>query len=263
TTDHLRAINLAQTALAEAVLRIASEIALESMGLSMTRRTITDNKQLTTDNWPLTTDLPFAILGLGRLGHAGMDYGSDLDLLVVFDDEQAWPPPILQSSPAAIANINTPREFYAKLTSQLVRVLSSITREGLLYRVDLRLRPEGKSGPVAVGLTGLITYIGSRASAWEHSAYLKARGVAGDWQFGERGRNAVCEASFNAAAGNASLREELNGMRERLVREKARGVRPNIKWGASGMTDVYFVTRYLQLRDQVYFPPERGTIALI
>jgi glutamate-ammonia-ligase adenylyltransferase len=142
-------------------------------------------------------------------------------------------------------------------------VLSSITREGLLYRIDLRLRPEGKSGPVAVGLSGLLAYIGSRASAWEHSAYLKAREVAGDLNFGKRARKAICDASFDAAARNASLRDELNEIRRRLTKEKARGERPNIKWGAGGMTDVYFVTRYLQLRDRIYFPPEKGTTALI
>jgi glutamate-ammonia-ligase adenylyltransferase len=59
-------------------------------------------------------------------------------------------------------------------------VLSSITREGFLYRSDLRLRPEGKSGPVALGLGGFLGYITNRASSWEHSAYLKAREVAGD-----------------------------------------------------------------------------------
>lgn len=244
----LRASNLAQTALAEAVLRIATEIALESLGI-----TGVDANQL-----------PFTILGLGRLGHAGMDYGSDLDLLVVFDDDQSWP---LQISGEPIsggaAGSNTPTEFYAKLTARIVRVLSSITREGLLYRSDLRLRPEGKSGPVALGLGGLVAYITNRASAWEHSAYLKAREVAGDLQFGQRARIAICEASFDAASRNQSLREELREMRARQVREKARGSRPDIKWGRGGMSDVYFVTRYLQLRDRIYFPPERGTAALI
>jgi glutamate-ammonia-ligase adenylyltransferase len=248
TNHHLRAINLAQTALAEAVLRIASEIALESIGITSVQ----------------PGQLPFTILGLGRLGHAGMDYGSDLDLLVVFDDDQEWPPPSLAGSIASGgAGSNTPHEFYAMLTAQIVRVLSSITREGLLYRCDLRLRPEGKSGPVALGLGGLVAYITNRASAWEHSAYLKTREVAGDLQFGERARIAICEASFGAASRNQSLREELRDIRTRLVKEKARGARPNIKWGRGGMTDVYFVTRYLQLRDRIYFPPERGTTALI
>jgi len=248
TNHHLRVINLAQTALAEAVLRIASEIALESIGITSVQ----------------PGQLPFTILGLGRLGHAGMDYGSDLDLLVVFDDDQEWPPPSLVGSIASGgAGSNTPHEFYAMLTAQIVRVLSSITREGLLYRCDLRLRPEGKSGPVALGLAGLVAYITHRASAWEHSAYLKAREVAGDLQFGERARIAIREASFGAASRNESLREELRDIRTRLVKEKARGARPNIKWGRGGMTDVYFVTRYLQLRDRIYFPPERGTTALI
>jgi glutamate-ammonia-ligase adenylyltransferase len=161
------------------------------------------------------------------------------------------------------AALNTPHEFYARLTAQIVRVLSSITREGLLYRSDLRLRPEGKSGSVALSLSGLVAYITNRASAWEHSAYLKAREVAGDLRFGERARKAICEASFDSAGRNESLREELREMRSKQRQAKARGSRPNIKWGSGGMTDVYFVTRYLQLRDRIYFPPEHGTTALI
>ncbi len=244
----LRTSNLAQTALAEAVLQIASEIALESIGITGVQ----------------PSQLPFTILGLGRLGHAGMDYGSDLDLLVVFDDEQTWPPRVLsESTPGMAPDLTTPQEFFAKLTAQIVRVLSSITREGLLYRSDLRLRPEGKGGPVAMGLSGLVAYITDRASAWEHSAYLKAREVAGDLRFGQRARQAICEASFDAAVRNELLREELRDMRLRQVKEKSRGSRPNIKWGRGGMSEVYFVTRYLQLRDRIYFPPEQGTTALI
>jgi glutamate-ammonia-ligase adenylyltransferase len=242
--DHLRLINRTQTALAEAALRIAVEIALEATGIAAAQR----------------RKLPFAILGLGRLGHAGMDYGSDLDLLVVFDDEE----PCL--SPAASPRLgvhNTAQEFYTDFTSHLVRTLSSITREGLLYRSDLRLRPEGKSGRVAVGLSRLVAYITNRASAWEHSAYLKSREVAGDLEFGQRAQRAICDAIFDAAARNESAREELRDVRAKLEKEKARGSRPNIKWGRGGMTDVYFVTRYLQLRGRIYIPPEHGTAALI
>jgi glutamate-ammonia-ligase adenylyltransferase len=243
-TDHLRENNLDQTALAEAALRIGAGIALEAIGI----------------NGVQPDELPFTILGLGRLGHAGMDYGSDLDLLVVFDDNSGWTP-AAPGDPAAAGN--SPLEFYARLTSELVRVLSSITREGLLYRSDLRLRPEGKNGGLAITISNLVAYITDRASAWEHSAYLKAREVAGNLQFGERARKAICNACFEAASKNESLRQELSNIHTRLVREKARGPRPNIKWGRGGMTDVYFVTRYLQLREQIYFPPERGTSALI
>jgi len=266
----LRASNSEQTALAEAVLSIAVEIALESMDLTP-HRSAADHRPLTTDHSPpaadhrpLITNLPFSILGLGRLGHSGMDYGSDLDLLVVFDDKAQWPPPALANDPGgSLAGFHSPQEFYAKLTAQLVRMLSSITREGLLYRIDLRLRPEGKSGPVAQGLTSLVAYLSGRASAWEHSAYLKAREVTGDLEFGARARTAICDACFAAAQRNPDLREELAAMRKRLEREKAGGARPDIKWGSGGMTEVYFITRYIQLRDRLYFPTERGTTALI
>jgi len=254
--DVLRASNLEQTALAEAVLSEAVEIVLESMDFkSYGQLSASDGSRL----------LPFAVLGLGRLGHAGMDYGSDLDLLVVFDDEAEWPPSMLvdRDSIGALRNFQSPQEFYAKITSQLVRVLSSITREGLLYRVDLRLRPEGKSGPLAQGLTNLTAYLKTRASAWEHSAYLKAREITGDLRLGARARTAICDACFDAASRNSLLKEELAAMRTRLENEKASSSRPDIKWGKGGMTDVYFITRYIQLRDRIYFPTERGTTALI
>ena len=244
----LRLNNLAQTSLAEAALRLAVEIALESLGIHKHQS---------------TPALSFTILGLGRLGHAGMDYGSDLDLLVVFDDTAEWPPPDIASRGDALKNFHSPHEFYAKLTSEVVHALSSITREGLLYRIDLRLRPEGKNGPLAQAFAGLLTYLASRASAWEHSAYLKAREVAGDMEFGARVRDAVCQSCFDAASNNPSLKEELADIRVRLESEKARKGRPNIKWGRGGMTDVYFITRYLQLRDRIYFPTEQGTAALI
>ncbi|HEY7543949.1 MAG TPA: hypothetical protein VID27_03660, partial [Blastocatellia bacterium] len=242
--DHLRANNLEQTALAEASLEMALEAALTAMGAERVR----------------ASELPFAILGLGRLGHAGMDYGSDLDLLIVFDDRAQWPPSQLKEAARKLAS---PQEFYSKLTTILVRALSSITREGFLYRVDLRLRPDGQSGPLAQGLSSMIAYLDERASAWEHSAYLKAREVAGHATFGQEAREKICEAVFERSARNPSLREDLSQIRSRLEREKARSLRPDIKWGRGGMIDVYFVTRYLQLRDGVYYPPERGTLALI
>jgi glutamate-ammonia-ligase adenylyltransferase len=242
--DHLRENNLEQTALAEASLEMALRAAFTAMGIEDAR----------------TDELPFAILGLGRLGHAGMDYGSDIDLLVVFDDSGDWPPDELKE---AARKFSSPQEFYSRLATWLVRALSSITREGFLYRVDLRLRPDGQSGPLAQGLASMIAYINDRASAWEHSAYLKAREVAGHRGFGQRAREAICQSIFDASARNPSLKEDLRVIRSRLEREKARSSRPDIKWGRGGMTDVYFVTRYLQLRDRIYYPPERGTLDLI
>ena len=230
----LRSSNLAQTAQAEAVLDVASTIALAA---------IPDRFK--------DVEPTFAILGMGRLGHSGMDHGSDLDLIIVYDEAQ-------EGSRESVLD-----EFYTSFASNLIRVLSAVTREGFLYSVDMRLRPEGKHGSAAQSLSGLLAYVNSRASAWEHSAYLKAREVAGDPSFGAHAKTALVEAVFEAASRNPSLKEDLYSMRNRLVSEKARGRRQNMKWGAGGMTDVYFVTRYLQLRDRIYLAPEMGTTRLI
>jgi glutamate-ammonia-ligase adenylyltransferase len=193
-----------------------------------------------------------------------MDYGSDLDLIVVFDDSAPWPPPDLHDAARrAISSHSGPQEFFARLTAQLVNTLSSITREGMIYRIDLRLRPEGKSGPLVRGRSSLLSYLAERASGWEHSAYLKVREVAGDLPFGAALREEICEACFLAAAANSDLRSELREIRGRLEREKARSSKPDIKWGSGGMTDAYFVTRYLQLANRISFRPENGTTALI
>ncbi|MEW6128075.1 MAG: hypothetical protein AB1757_13630 [Acidobacteriota bacterium] len=237
----LRESNREQTALAEVSLRLTTELTLEAFGAPH--------------------DLPFAVMALGRLGHAGMDYGSDLDLLIVFDDAVEWEKLKLENP--TLQGVGTAQEFYAKFTAELLNTLSTITREGFIYRVDLRLRPEGKNGQLAQGFERLLVYLSERASAWEHSAYLKVREVAGDLSFGARVREAICETVFNAASKNRTLKAELFAMRKRLENEKAKNQQRDIKWGAGGMTDVYFITRFLQLRDRLYFPTEQGTAALI
>jgi glutamate-ammonia-ligase adenylyltransferase len=246
SSDALRINNLKQTTLAEAVLDLATEIALDWPGSRRAQ----------------SKDLPFAILALGRLGHAGMDYGSDLDLIVVFDDRDS-DRGFKHGADAELMGRWSRQEFFGRFTASLVKLLSSVTREGFLYRVDLRLRPDGKSGIAAQGFSSLISYLSERASAWEHSAYLKAREVAGNLEFGRLVRLGVSDAVFNAAAKNSHLKQDLRAMRARLENEKARGNKQDIKWGPGGMTDVYFITRYLQLRDRISFPTEQGTTALI
>jgi [glutamine synthetase] adenylyltransferase / [glutamine synthetase]-adenylyl-L-tyrosine phosphorylase len=186
-----------------------------------------------------------AALGLGRLGSGGMDYGSDLDLTLVYDPAAASP----------VASL-THEQAYARLVELLVTALSSLTRDGHLYRVDLRLRPDGKNGPLASSSQAFVNYLRERADVWEWLAYVKLRAVAGDLEFGReverRARNTVHEA---ARATDASrLRAETRRVRDRLERERAGHTTAratDIKYGPGGMLDVYFAARYLQLRDRV------------
>ena len=191
----------------------------------------------------LSSEPRVAVLGLGRLGSGGMDYGSDLDVIVIYDS--AAPSPVHEL---------TLETAYSRLTEFLLTTVSSITREGYLYRMDLRLRPDGQKGPLAVGSRAFMKYLRTRASIWEWLAYVKLRAVAGDKEFGQTIETAARETIHALAQQNlpAQLRAETQRVRDRLEREKsaARGG-INIKHGPGGMLDVYFVTRYLQLRDNV------------
>jgi [glutamine synthetase] adenylyltransferase / [glutamine synthetase]-adenylyl-L-tyrosine phosphorylase len=184
-----------------------------------------------------------AVFGLGRLGSGGMDYGSDLDVIVVYD----------AAAPSPVAEL-THEAAYSRLTEFLVTGLSSITREGYLYRIDLRLRPDGQKGPLASGSRSFLSYLRTRASIWEWLAYVKLRAVAGDKKFGQALESSARETVHELARqiDPAQLRTEAHRVRNRLEKEKAsRRAGINIKHGAGGMLDVYFATRYLQLRDNV------------
>ena len=220
--------------------RLQTELATASInaGLLIARR------ELARRAGPFAAGPRLVVLGLGRLGSGGMDYGSDLDLVLVYDPQVPSPVGAL-----------TRDEAYARLGELLTAALSSITREGHLYRVDLRLRPDGQKGPLVRGAQSFVEYLRARAGVWEWLAYVKLRAVGGDLDFGRlverEARHAIHEAA--RACDTETLRAETRRVRERLERERAatpaRGL--DIKYGAGGMLDVYFAARYLQLRDDV------------
>ncbi|MBD0371165.1 MAG: hypothetical protein ICV60_10050 [Pyrinomonadaceae bacterium] len=186
-----------------------------------------------------------AVLGLGRLGGRGVDYGSDLDVVLIYDDAQA---PLVSSLNHA--------ESYGRFSELLVSALSSMTREGALYRVDLRLRPDGRNGAYASAASAFLSYLRERAVAWEWLAYVKLRAAACERELGARIEQEARRTIHEAARVIAPdiLQAETRRVRQRLEQERMgrRGRKViDIKYGAGGMLDVYFATRYLQLRDNV------------
>jgi len=186
-----------------------------------------------------------AIYGLGRLGSAGVDYGSDLDVLFTYDS----------MVPSPIKTL-TQDETYSRLVELMIAALSSITREGYLYRVDLRLRPHGKNGPLVTSADGFLDYLRDESAPWEWLAYVKLRAVGGDLELGKmietHARHRIHENALRVDA--RELKVETSRVRDRLEKEKGTRRRQagiDIKYGPGGMLDVYFATRYLQLRDEV------------
>ena len=192
-------------------------------------------------------DLQFEIadlklLALGKLASRGMDYGSDLDLILVYDDKAELP----------VGNL-TPAEFYSRAAEILLTALSSLTREGFCYRVDLRLRPDGKNGRLAVGETAFLNYAETRAAVWEWLAYVKLRGVNDDAiSIEQPARKIIHERARQIAV--ADLRSETARVRDLLEQQKTKNLRRgeiDLKYAAGGLLDVYFAARFLQLRDDV------------
>jgi glutamate-ammonia-ligase adenylyltransferase len=195
-------------------------------------------------------NFPFAVLGLGKLGGGSLDYESDLDLILIYDDE----------TPLAIENL-THAEFYSRAVEFFVNALSGFTREGHLYRVDLRLRPDGKNGATSNGKTAFLNYLDARAAIWEWLAYVKLRAVGGDLDLAKsleiEARKIIHQNASRFEIQDSKfkiLREETLRIRERLEEEKSttrKGKEIDIKFGAGGMLDVYFAVRFLQLKDNV------------
>lgn len=206
---------------------------------------------------------PFAVLGLGKLGGGSLDYESDLDLILIYDDEKSLP----------VENL-THAEFYSRAVEIFVNSLSSFTREGHLYRVDLRLRPDGKNGATSTGKTAFLSYMETRAAIWEWLAYVKLRAVGGDFDLAKtvenQARKIIHENAAEIKIQDSKfkiLREETGRIRERLEDEKSatrKGKEIDIKFGAGGMLDVYFAVRFLQLKDNLPDESEnRSTLSVL
>ncbi|MEJ7708295.1 MAG: hypothetical protein WKF84_00155 [Pyrinomonadaceae bacterium] len=187
-----------------------------------------------------------AVLGLGRLSGGGLDYGSDLDLILVYADQPVDPVGALSRA-----------ELMALFTELFVATLSSVTREGQLYRVDLRLRPDGKNGALATPARAFLEYVQERAVIWEWLAYVKLRAVGGDLELGRSVEDAARAAVHQRARREVTVEQlsnETKRVRERLEHERRRsgaGGAMDIKYGPGGMLDVYFAVRFLQLKDGV------------
>lgn len=225
--------------------RLQSELAVSSLNVAylMARREIA--RRIGT----LRSGPRLAVFGLGRLGTNGVDYGSDLDILITYDSLVPSPVPGLSQD-----------EAYARIVELMLAALSSITRQGYLYRVDLRLRPHGKNGPLVLSSEALLHYLKDESAPWEWLAYLKLRAVAGDLELGKmvetHARHRIHENATRVDP--VELKTATRHVRERLEKEKSsRGRRDgtDIKYGQGGMLDVYFAVRYLQLRNEV---PDEG-----
>jgi glutamate-ammonia-ligase adenylyltransferase len=178
---------------------------------------------------------PFAVLALGRLGSGEFDVASDADLVFVADEKLTA----------------EQREPWRRLAERFVHVVSSHTREGLLFPVDTRLRPRGTEGDLVQSLAYLRDYFASEAQGWEAATFLKARPVAGNPVLGAAAVAQVHEIAFARFSDKARLAADLRHTRERLEREdtgpRAKG---EFKKVSGGFYDIDYLLAFLFLTEQ-------------
>jgi glutamate-ammonia-ligase adenylyltransferase len=180
-----------------------------------------------------------AVLALGKLGSREMTAASDLDLVLVYDHA----PGAESSSGSKPLSVN---QYYARLTQRLIAALTSPTAEGILYQVDMRLRPSGNKGPVATSLTSFRNYHRGSAWTWEHLALTRARVVAGDEGLGED-IAAIVRATLTAKRDSSRTIGDVLDMRRLMLKEHGPKGPWDIKQVRGGLVDVEFIAQALQL----------------
>jgi glutamate-ammonia-ligase adenylyltransferase len=180
-----------------------------------------------------------AILALGKLGGREMTASSDLDLIVVYDFDSDRPE-------SAGERRLYGAQYFSRLTQRLISALTAQTNHGLLYKVDMRLRPSGRSGPLATQIDGFAAYQENEAWTWEHLALTRARVVSASPQFAARVEEVIRSVLCRARDPEMVAGDVLE-MRKAIAAEKGDGDRWNLKYVAGGLIDIEFIAQYLQL----------------
>jgi glutamate-ammonia-ligase adenylyltransferase len=171
-----------------------------------------------------------AVIAMGKLGGRELNYSSDIDLIFACqecDDDTL--------------------HFYTRVARRFADAMSALTEEGYLYRVDLRLRPDGKAGPLVNTEQSLLIYYENRGRPWEFQAMMKARAIAGDLALGERFLDSIGKLIYSSALPYSPL-EAVGAMRDQIkenLRANQRG--HNIKLMAGGIRDIEFVAQAGQI----------------
>lgn len=184
-----------------------------------------------------------AVLGLGRLGSRELTAGSDVDLILLYEHDEDAP----QSDGAKPL---APSQYFARLTQRLVAAVSAPTAEGVLYAIDLRLRPSGNKGPVATRLSAFRRYQRNEAWTWEHMALARARTVAGDGEFCAEVAREVA-AVVGMPRDRNKLFADAAEMRGLLAREKPPRDPWDLKFVRGGIIDLEFIAQCAVLAGKV------------
>ncbi|HOW61502.1 MAG TPA: bifunctional [glutamate--ammonia ligase]-adenylyl-L-tyrosine phosphorylase/[glutamate--ammonia-ligase] adenylyltransferase, partial [Candidatus Contendobacter sp.] len=177
------------------------------------------------------------VIGMGKLGGRELNFSSDIDLIFTYPRQGQT------DGAKAVSN----EEFFRRLGQRLIKTLAEPTAEGFVYRVDMRLRPFGDSGPLAISFAAFEDYYQNHGRDWERYAMIKARVIAGDRAAGERLLDGLRPFVYRRYLDYSAF-ESLRDMKALISQEMERkGMRRNIKLGPGGIREIEFIGQAFQL----------------
>jgi len=231
-SDHLS--DIAETLLAE-VVKIAYDHLIEKHGAPVC---VLDGK---------ICERGFAVIAYGKLGGLELGYGSDLDLVFLHSGTG-------EKTSGGAQPIDS-AQFFNRLGQRVIHILTSHTRAGRLYEIDMRLRPSGGSGVLVSHAAAFRDYQQNSAWTWEHQALIKARPILGDFLLTDHFEKTRSDV-LSRPRKKSKLQQEVVDMRDRMRKEllKPEAEIFDLKQDAGGMVDIEFLVQYLVLLKTFEFP---------
>lgn len=207
----------------------------------------------------------FSVIGLGKLGGQDLNYSSDIDVVFVYTEEGTvfkTPPKKSDEKGSGMGG----HQFFSRLAEAFIAEIARMTPDGFLFRIDLRLRPEGQSGPLARSLASYENYYAQWGQTWERMMLIKARGVAGDGALAAEFIEMIQPFRYPRSLGERIL-GEIAATKQRIENEVVRSgeIDRNVKLGRGGIREIEFVTQTLQLLNagRMPFLQESQTLAAL
>lgn len=197
--------------------------------------------KLNTEKFGEPPDEGLSIISLGKLGGEELNYSSDVDLMALYRTEEGQTSGV--TGPAGVTrNRLSNHEFYCKVVELFSKLLSSHTEDGTAYRVDLRLRPQGQKGELALPLSSYKTYYESWGRTWERMALIRARPVAGDPSLGEAFLQSITPFVWKETIDFTEI-EEIRGLKKKI---DSTFTEDDIKRGYGGIREAeFFIQTFL------------------
>ncbi|MHC4409384.1 MAG: [protein-PII] uridylyltransferase family protein, partial [Planctomycetota bacterium] len=251
----------------EETLRIAWQDVVEGADLTVVTRRISELVEILMERvvrgvrdelagkygrpWHEDEPVDVSVIAMGKLGGSELNYFSDIDLIFLYGKDG-------ETDGGAAGNRITNREFFHRLTERVTREVDAVSPDGRMYRVDLRLRPEGQTGSLARTLASTLAYYRRLGETWGRQAHLKGRAIAGDRRLGDDFVRSIRDwvygrgLNFDEIAALKRIKQRMEDVTAHRGEE-----RHEVKLGHGGIRDVEYVIQFMQLLHGARLPAVR------